>query len=80
MVRYLTEKHNIPVYRVHTIGLGKDMPAQAENKREARKLSRRVEAKVYTLKEMLQSAQQTAPSSSATEPAPAEPAKPPEER
>ncbi|MBI3698401.1 MAG: OmpA family protein [Acidobacteria bacterium] len=49
VVRYLTTKHNIPVYRIHKLGLGKDMPAQAEDKREARRLSRRVEVKAYML-------------------------------
>lgn len=58
VVRYITEKHSVPVYRVHTIGLGNAMPAQADDKREARKLSRRVEVKVYTRPE-LQQAQQT---------------------
>jgi len=47
VVRYLTEKGNIPVYRIHTIGLGKDAPATAATKREANKLSRRVEVKIY---------------------------------
>ena len=49
VVRYLATQHNIPLYRIHTLGLGKDMPAQAENKREARRLSRRVEVKAYLL-------------------------------
>jgi OOP family OmpA-OmpF porin len=57
VVRYLTEKHQIPVYRVHTIGLGKDMPVEANNRREARKLSRRVEVKVYTAPDFPQTAQ-----------------------
>ncbi len=58
VVRYLTERHKIPVYRVHQIGLGKDMPAQADDRREARKLSRRVEVKIYTVAELPQTAQQ----------------------
>jgi len=48
VVRYLTVQHKIPVYRIYTVGLGKELPAQAENRREARKLSRRVEVKVFT--------------------------------
>jgi len=59
VVRYLTEKHQIPVYRVNRIGLGKDAPVQADNRREARKLSRRVEVKVYTVPELPQTAQGT---------------------
>jgi OOP family OmpA-OmpF porin len=58
VVRYLTEQHKVPVYRVHTIGLGKDMPAEAPDRREARKLSRRVELKVYTVAEPGQTTQQ----------------------
>lgn len=61
-VRYLTEKHHIPVYRVHTIGLGKDMPAEGTG-REGRKLSRRVEVKVYARPELSQTAQQVSPGS-----------------
>jgi len=47
VVRYLTGQHKIPVYRVHTLAQGKDLPAEASDKKEARKLSRRVELKVY---------------------------------
>lgn len=47
VTRYLTTQHKIPVYRVHTLGHGKDRPAEAANTRDARRLSRRVELKVY---------------------------------
>ncbi len=47
VVRYLTLQHKIPAYRVHTIGLGKDAPIEAATKKEARKLSRRVEVRVF---------------------------------
>lgn len=47
VVRYLTLQHKVPAYRVHTIGLGKDVPVEAANTREARKLSRRVEVRVW---------------------------------
>lgn len=56
VVRYLTEKHAVPIYRVHTIGLGKDIPAQASSQREERKLSRRVEVKIYSLPDLPQTA------------------------
>jgi outer membrane protein OmpA-like peptidoglycan-associated protein len=49
-------EHKIPAFRIHTLGLGKDMPAEAENKREARKLSRRVEVKVFTPSDVTQTA------------------------
>ncbi len=71
VVRYLTEKFNIPVYRVHEIGFGKDVPAQASTRREARKLSRRVEIKVYTVPELPQTALSTPQGQSPTQPAPA---------
>jgi OOP family OmpA-OmpF porin len=58
VVRYLTERHNIPVYRIHTIGLGKDVPAAGTNPREARKMSRRVEVKVYTPQDLPRTAEQ----------------------
>jgi OOP family OmpA-OmpF porin len=48
VVRYLTMEHKIPTYRIHSLALGKDMPAAAEDRREARRLSRRVEVKIYT--------------------------------
>ncbi len=54
VVRYLTTQHNIPVYRIHTLGLGKDLPAQGADRAETRKLSRRVELKIYTPTEAAQ--------------------------
>ena len=48
VVRYLTTQHKVPVYRVHTLGLGKDQPVEGTDPREGRKLSRRVELKLYT--------------------------------
>lgn len=47
VVRYLTLQHKVPAYRLHTIGLGKDVPAEGANPREARKMSRRVEVRVF---------------------------------
>ena len=72
VVRYLTTQHKIPVYRIHTIGLGKDMPAQAEDRREARKLSRRVEVRIFTLAEVPQTAGTSLPPSSTTRTEPRE--------
>jgi len=48
VVRYLTTQHNIPVYRIHTIGFGMDNPASTEKGVAARKQNRRVEIRVYT--------------------------------
>jgi outer membrane protein OmpA-like peptidoglycan-associated protein len=47
VVRYLTLQHKVPAYRVHTVGLGKDVPAEGANPRETRKLSRRVEVRIF---------------------------------
>jgi outer membrane protein OmpA-like peptidoglycan-associated protein len=48
VVKYLVGKHNLPLYRVHMIGLGKDMPADEGKTREARAKNRRVEVKIFT--------------------------------
>lgn len=48
VTRYLTSQHKIPVYRIHSLGQGKDMPAEGANRLETRRLSRRVEVRVYT--------------------------------
>lgn len=47
VVRYLTLQHKVPAYRLHTIGLGKDVPVEGATPREARKMSRRVEVRVF---------------------------------
>ena len=47
VVRYLTLQHKIPAYRVHTVGLGKDVPVEGSDRREGRKLSRRVEVRLF---------------------------------
>jgi outer membrane protein OmpA-like peptidoglycan-associated protein len=47
-VQYLVAKHDIPIYRIHTIGLGDQKPADDADSREARARNRRVEVKVYT--------------------------------
>ena len=45
--RYLVE-HEVPLYRVHMIGLGDVMPVEEGRSREARAKNRRVEVKVYS--------------------------------
>ncbi len=47
VVRYLTAKHNVPLYRVYRVGLGSEDPAEANDTREGRRMNRRVEVKVY---------------------------------
>ncbi|HUB83930.1 MAG TPA: OmpA family protein [Bryobacteraceae bacterium] len=48
VVAYLVTKHNIPIYRIHMIGLGQEMPADEGKDRAARAKNRRVEVKVFT--------------------------------
>jgi OOP family OmpA-OmpF porin len=48
VVAYLVTKHDIPVYRIQMIGLGKEKPLDAGRNREARSRNRRVEVKLYT--------------------------------
>jgi outer membrane protein OmpA-like peptidoglycan-associated protein len=48
VVQYLVAKHNIPVFRIYNIGLGKERPAEDANTREARAKNRRVEVRLYT--------------------------------
>lgn len=47
VVRYLTGVHRVPLYRVHTIGLGSDAPAADNTTREGRSKNRRVDVTVY---------------------------------
>ncbi|HYP06127.1 MAG TPA: OmpA family protein [Bryobacteraceae bacterium] len=47
VVRYVTTKHNIPLRRVHVLGVGEDIPNADNSTREARKQNRRVDINVY---------------------------------
>ena len=48
VVAYLVSQHNIPVYRIQMIGLGKDKPVDEARNRAARAKNRRVEVTVYS--------------------------------
>jgi OOP family OmpA-OmpF porin len=48
VVTYLVAKHDIPIYRIHQIGLGDDKPVDEAHNREARAKNRRVEVKVFS--------------------------------
>jgi OmpA-OmpF porin, OOP family len=48
VVEYLVAKQNIPVYRIHTIGLGQERPIEEGKTRAARAKNRRVEVKLYS--------------------------------
>jgi outer membrane protein OmpA-like peptidoglycan-associated protein len=47
VVRYLTTKHNVPLRRIHVLGVGEDVPNADNSTREARKQNRRVDLNVY---------------------------------
>jgi outer membrane protein OmpA-like peptidoglycan-associated protein len=47
VVEYLVAKHDIPIYRIHMIGLGQQRPVDDARTREARAKNRRVEVKVF---------------------------------
>jgi OmpA-OmpF porin, OOP family len=48
VVEYLVAKHDIPIYRIHMIGLGEEKPVDEARNREARAKNRRVEVKVFS--------------------------------
>lgn len=48
VVEYLVAQHDIPIYRIHMIGLGEAKPVETANTRAGRAKNRRVEVKVYT--------------------------------
>lgn len=48
VVEYLVVKHDIPIYRIHMIGLGDERPLDEAKTRAARAKNRRVEVKVFS--------------------------------
>jgi outer membrane protein OmpA-like peptidoglycan-associated protein len=48
VVNYLVAKHDIPIYRIHMIGLGEEKPLDEAHNRAARAKNRRVEVKVFS--------------------------------
>lgn len=52
VVQYLVAKHDIPIYRIHTIGLGEEKPVDEARNRAARAKNRRVEVKVFSADEV----------------------------
>jgi len=48
VVQYLVAKHEVPIYRVHMIGLGVERPVDEGKTRDARAKNRRVEVKVFS--------------------------------
>lgn len=48
VVAYLVSQHDIPVYRIQMIGLGKEKPVDDAKNRTARAKNRRVEVNIYS--------------------------------
>jgi outer membrane protein OmpA-like peptidoglycan-associated protein len=52
VVQYLVAQHDVPIYRIHTIGLGSEKPVDEGTGKEARAKNRRVEVKVFSADEV----------------------------
>jgi outer membrane protein OmpA-like peptidoglycan-associated protein len=48
VVEYLVAKHNIPIYRIHMVGLGKEKPLDETRGKAARAKNRRVEVTLFS--------------------------------
>jgi outer membrane protein OmpA-like peptidoglycan-associated protein len=64
VTEYLVAKHDIPIYRIHMIGLGEEKPVDDGHTRAARAKNRRVEIKVFSADASYTVGQAQAPSSS----------------
>jgi OOP family OmpA-OmpF porin len=63
VTEYLVAKHDIPIYRIHMIGLGEEKPVDDGHTRAARAKNRRVEIKVFSADESYSVSQPQAQSS-----------------
>ena len=64
VVQYLVAQHDIPVYRIHMIGLGSQKPAEDGRSRSANAKNRRVKVTVYSADQNVTSASNTIPATS----------------
>jgi len=48
VMEYLVAQHNVPVYRIHMVGLGKDKPVDEAHTRAASAKNRRVEVTIFS--------------------------------
>jgi len=60
VVEYLVAKHDIPIYRIHMIGLGPEKPVDEARNREARAKNRRVEVEVFSADQVTASLSESA--------------------
>lgn len=63
VTEYLVAKHDIPIFRIHMIGLGQEKPVDDGHTRAARAKNRRVEIKIFSADESYSTSQ--SPSQSA---------------
>ena len=61
VAEYLVAKHDIPVYRIHMIGLGQEKPVDMGPGRAARAKNRRVEVRIWVADQSAMSSQLTQP-------------------
>jgi outer membrane protein OmpA-like peptidoglycan-associated protein len=48
VVEYLVARHDIPIFKIHMVGLGEEKPVDDAKTRDARARNRRVEVKVFS--------------------------------
>ncbi len=60
VVQYLVAKHDIPIYRIHMIGLGEEKPVDEGHDRAARAKNRRVEVDVFSADQVTASLSESA--------------------
>jgi outer membrane protein OmpA-like peptidoglycan-associated protein len=63
VVEYLVAQHDIPIYRIHVVGLGEAKPVDEGRNRAARAKNRRVDVKVFSADEVSQSLASNGPGS-----------------
>jgi outer membrane protein OmpA-like peptidoglycan-associated protein len=66
VVQYLVAQHDIPIYRVHMVGLGAQKPAEEGRTREANAKNRRVEVTIYSADQNVTAMNGTNPAPSGT--------------
>jgi OOP family OmpA-OmpF porin len=62
---YLVAQHDIPIYRIHMIGLGEQKPVEDAKTRAANAKNRRVEVKVFSADQTTSASNGNAPASTA---------------
>jgi OmpA-OmpF porin, OOP family len=65
VTEYLVAKHDIPIFRIHQIGLGQEKPVDDARSRTARAKNRRVEVKVFNADQIAASLNSTTDSTTA---------------